>query len=176
MRHGLRSSADTATRRPTAPGRGSSPGRAEPRTAGGAGVVWTLIVLILVAGAYYAVQANAGSSSVLGWSLAGGVSSGPVKISGFVRALHPGAHSRLRVKAENESARAVAITRIWARAGRGAPGCPSRTLRIGGFTGRRLVGSGRTWRLRIPIAMRPWAGDACQGASYPLFFFYRARR
>ena len=98
-----------------------------------------------------------------------------MKISGFAGQLYPGARSNLRVKVENGSGRAIAVTRIWARAGSGAAGCSERTLRIGGFTGRRLVGADRTWRLRIPIAMRTWTGDACQGARYPLVFFFKAR-
>src|SRR3954467_13495664 len=129
MRNGLRSSADTATRRPTAPGRGSSSRHSGIGAGRGAGLVWTLLTLVLVAGAYYAIQANAGHGSVLGWSLAGGASSGPVKVSGYAGSLYPGVNSQLRVRVENGSGRALAVTRIWARAGRGAVGCPASTLR-----------------------------------------------
>src|SRR3954471_21209945 len=117
MRNGLRSSADTATRRPTAPGRGTSSRHAGIGAGRGAGIIWTLLPLVLVTGAYYAIQANTGNGSVLGWSLAGGATSGPVKISGYTGSLYPGANSQLQVKVENGFGRAVAITRIWARAG-----------------------------------------------------------
>src|SRR3954453_768426 len=101
MGNGLQSSADPTPRRPTAPGRGSSSRRSGIGAGGGAGIVWTLLTLVLVAGAYYAIQANSGNGSVLGWSLAGGVSSGPVKISGYAGSLYPGANSQLQVKVEN---------------------------------------------------------------------------
>src|SRR3954451_9310974 len=103
MSQGLQSSADTATRRPTAPGRGSSSRQPGSAPNGSASVIWTLIALALVAGILYAERANSRDDSAVGWSLAGGFSSGPVKISGYSRGLYPGARSYLLTKVRNGS-------------------------------------------------------------------------
>ena len=174
MNQGLQSSADTTTRRPTAPGRGSSSGPTSSARRGGGSVVWTLLALALVAGILYAENANSGGSTGYGWSLAGGASSGTLSVSGFAVGLYPGFRTSMKVKVQNGGPRVTTVTRIRVTVGSGASGCPGRTLRVGGFTGSRRVGSGRTWRLWIPVAMRVSAGDACQGARYPLLFVYTA--
>jgi hypothetical protein len=176
MRNGLQSSADTATRRPEAPGRGSSSRHGGSVPSGSASIIWTLMALVLVAGILYAEQADSQGDSPVGWSLAGGTSSGPVEITGYARGLYPGASTYLLTKVTNRSSRAVSITRVWVRIGRGAPGCPSRTLRAGRYRGQRLVGAGRTWLVRIPVVMSLDAGGSCQGARYPVLFFFRERR
>ena len=134
------------------------------------------MAMVLVAGILYAEQADSRGDSPVGWSLAGGTSSGPVEITGYARGLYPGASTYLLTRITNRSTRAVAITRIWVRIGRGAPGCPARSLSAGRYRGLRLVGAGRTWRVRIPVAMSTYAGEACQGARYPVLFFFRQRR
>ena len=139
-------------------------------------LVWTLIAMAVVAGILYAQRADSRDDSLSGWSLAGGASSGALRISGFATGLYPGFWTGLRTRVKNNGGHAIAVKRIWVRVLGAGRGCPSRTLRVGRFKGRRLVGAGRTWRLDIPIAMLASAGEACQGARYPLIFFYRATR
>ena len=97
-------------------------------------------------------------------------------VRGHVRRLYPGAERRMRVRLTNRAG-----DRLWVRGvrtviRRGGPGCSAKNLRVPRYRGNISIGPRRTRVVRVRVAMRGNAPDACQGRRFKLRFHARARR
>jgi hypothetical protein len=156
MTQGLPSSAATATRRPTAPGRGSVP-------------AWLCIGLVLVSAVAYAEYSDAHKGAFLGDNR------GTLRISGHVTGLYPGVTKALRVKFRNRYPGRVVITGLRVVVKDASPRCPAASLRVERFKSRIRVRKRGRLGFPLGVTLSPDVGDGCQGALFPLVFKARVR-
>jgi hypothetical protein len=97
-------------------------------------------------------------------------------VSGGVRSLFPGAHSRLPLVVRNNRGFRIRMVSLTIRIRKARAGCGPRYLRVGRFR-RSLVVPPHGFRtLDLPVTMLATAPDACKRAAWPLRFRARGRR
>lgn len=93
-----------------------------------------------------------------------------VRLSGHAVGLFPGSVQPLRVSVENVGRRPVTVRAVRAQVGDAGRRCGARNVRVSTYRGRfRLAPHRRRW-VRLRIAMRPDAANACQRARFPLTY------
>jgi hypothetical protein len=129
-----------------------------------------ILIALLLAGVGIARAALPGPA---GSAAARGGSTGALRITGSVDGLYPGATVPFRVRIENRLPRPVLVRSVRVRVGTAAAGCDRRLLRVPAARPRLRIGPRAARRVRLRATLAAAAGDACQGASFPLRF--RAR-
>jgi hypothetical protein len=137
--------------------------------------VISVCALVLVSGAIAVAAVETGGRSS-NPALAAGRKTSGLRVVGHVDGLYPGAATKLAAKVTNPYPLAVVLRSLRAKVLGAAPGCGPENLSIGRYRGHRRIPAHRTRRVRIGIEMVEDAGDACQGAEFPLRFRARARR
>jgi hypothetical protein len=95
---------------------------------------------------------------------------GKVRLAGHAAGLFPGSVQSLRVRVENAGSRPVTVRSVRALVGDASRRCQARNVRVSTYRGRlRLAPHRRRW-VRLRIAMRPDAANACQRARFPLAY------
>ena len=103
---------------------------------------------------------------------AGGAQAAPhgFGISGSVGGLFPGAHRALVLKVTNHHGFAIVVRSVSVLVGAGGHGCPAGNLTVAGFSGAAPVPARGSGNITLPVTLSPNAGDACQGAVFPLTY------
>jgi hypothetical protein len=97
-------------------------------------------------------------------------------VSGGVRWLFPGAHSRLPLVVRSNRGFRIRLVSLRVRVGNAKRGCGRRYLRVGHLR-RRLVVAPHGFRtLDLPVTMLRTAPNACKRAVFPLRFVARGKR
>ncbi len=130
------------------------------------------VVAALLAAAVGAYAALGGPSRASP-ARAGSDGRAPVRVTGHVTGLVPGASAHLRGRVRNRTGDPLRVVWVKARVRSASPACDRVNVRTKRIRPRYVVAAHATRRLRIPVRMKAWAPDACQGALFPLR--YRAR-
>lgn len=139
--------------------------------------IWILLACVAVlasaAGVQAAVEPSTEQRSDPAVKEAGPLRS--LNVSGHVRGLYPGSSRRLRVRVGNPTRRDLLVRSVRAHVGDAGPGCGSRNVVIKRRRVRLPLAKHEAVRVRLRARMRSAAGDACQGARFPLRLHARAR-
>jgi hypothetical protein len=100
----------------------------------------------------------------------------PLRVSGSVRGLYPGAHLRLRLTVRNGRGFPIRVVSLKVRVGNASRSCRRRQLRVGRLRRPLVVRAHRSRRTALPVTMLRSAPDACQGAVFPLKFRASGRK
>lgn len=93
-----------------------------------------------------------------------------VRLAGHAVGLFPGSVQPLRVSVENVGRRSVTVRAVRAQVGDAGRRCGARNVRVSTYRGRFRLGPHRRRWVRLKIAMRPDAANACQHARFPLTY------
>jgi hypothetical protein len=141
--------------------------------------IWILLACVAVlasaAGVQAAVEAATEQRSDPAVEETGRKPLRPLNVSGHVRGLYPGSSRRLRVRVGNPTRRDLLVRSVRAHVGDAGPGCGSRNVVIARRRVRLRLAKHEAVRVRLRARMRSAAGDACQGARFPLRLHARAR-
>ena len=99
----------------------------------------------------------------------------PLRLSGHVRGLYPGARKRFPVTVRNPGSAPVVVTLVRARVGDADAGCGGGNVRIPDERTRTLVQPRSSTKVRMDARMSSDAPDACQHGRFPLRFHARAK-
>jgi hypothetical protein len=97
-------------------------------------------------------------------------------VSGAVRSLFPGAHSRLPLVVRSNRGFRIRIVSLRVRVGNARRGCGRNYLRVGRFHRRLDVAPHGFRTTELPVMLLPSAPDACKRAVFPLRFTVGGRR
>lgn len=136
------------------------------------GVVAVLLAAALAAGSGRASSVVVASAD---GNQAGGHGRG-FSVSGSVSGLFPGAHTDLVVTVINAMPFAIRVTQLSTTVGDASATCTAANLAVGGFTGTRDVSAKGSATVALAVTMSRAAGDACQGAHFPLQYSAAATR
>jgi hypothetical protein len=141
----------------------------------------TAIVLAaaaLAAGAYVALGAQlhrAPEHASAGHHASRSANAG-LEVRGHLAGLYPGAKGRLRLRVKNRTRRGIRLRRVRVRVLRANAHCGPRALRAHPYRGRHWIPKRSAREISVWIRMHRRAGDACQGARFPLRYHARAVR
>jgi hypothetical protein len=82
----------------------------------------------------------------------------------------------MRVRIDSQIRHPLLVRRVRTAVRRGAPGCSRRNVRVRRYRGHLWIGPLGTRYVRVRVAMRRHAPDACQGTRFKLRFHARATR
>jgi hypothetical protein len=97
-------------------------------------------------------------------------------VSGGVRSLFPGVHTRLPLVVWSNRGFWIRVVSLRVGVGNARPGCGRAYLRIGRFHRKLVVPPDGFRTLDLPVTMLPSAPDACKRAVFPLRFTVGGRR
>jgi hypothetical protein len=97
-------------------------------------------------------------------------------VSGAVRSLFPGAHSRLPLIVRNNRGFRIRMVSLTVRIRNARRGCGREYVRIGRFRRLPVVPAHGFRTLDLPVTMLASAPDACKRAVWPLRFKAQGRR
>lgn len=97
-------------------------------------------------------------------------------VSGGVRWLFPGAHSRLPLVVRSNRGFRIRLVFLRVRVGNARRGCGRKYLRIGHLQRGLVVPPYGFRTLDLPLTMLPSAPNACKRAVFPLTFIARGRK
>jgi hypothetical protein len=97
-------------------------------------------------------------------------------VSGSVRWLYPGAHTRLPLVVRSNRGFRIRVVSLTVRVGNARPGCGHAFVRVGRRRGSFVVAPHGFRTLTLPVAMLRSAPDACKRAVFPLRFTALGRR
>ena len=100
----------------------------------------------------------------------------PLRVSGSVRGLYPGARLPLRLRVRNVRGFPIRVVSLKVRVGNASRSCRRRQVRIGRFRRSLVVPAHKSRRTALPVTMLRSAPDACKGAVFPLRFRAWGRR
>ena len=129
-----------------------------------------LAALLCAAVGAYAALGGPGTVAVDRAGLEGGP---PVRISGNVTGLYPGASGQLNATARNRTDSPVRLGWVKTRVRNPVPGCDRLDLHTERIRPAVVIPPHGVLPLQIPVTMAASTTDACQGAVFPLRF--RAR-
>jgi hypothetical protein len=131
-------------------------------------------MLLSPAGDDGAIGRTSGGDAVL---ISTGKSGGqPFAVSGTVTGLFPGSQTNLVVTVTNNMPFTIVVTQVTVVVGDASRTCPSGNLLVAGFSGAQPIPGKGTGPVILPVAMSHAAGDACQGAVFPLQYTATATR
>jgi hypothetical protein len=141
--------------------------------------IWILLACVAVlgsaAGVQAAIEASTEQRSDPAVEETGRKPLRSLNVSGHVRGLYPGSSRRLRVRVGNPTRRDLLVRSVRVHVGDAGPGCSGRNVVIKRRRVRLPLAKHEAVRVRLRARMRPAAGDACQGARFPLRLHARAR-
>lgn len=137
--------------------------------------ITTIALAALLCAAVGAYAALGGGNSGAASPSTGPKGQSPVRVSGHVARLYPGATMRLPTTVRNTTAEALRL--IWVKTlDWGASDvCRGRYIRAKRVRPRVLIKPGHPERIRIPVRLKAEAPDACEGARFPLEFRTRVK-
>ena|SRR2546427_12073522 len=100
----------------------------------------------------------------------------PLRVTGAVRWLFPGARTRLPLTVWSNRSFRIRLVSLTVRVGNARPGCGREYLRVGRFRRRLVVPPHGFQTIDLPVTMLRSAPDACKRAVFPLRFTARGRR
>lgn len=131
------------------------------------------IVLASAAAAYAAIAGIPADGATLGTATAG-ESSSPLRVSGYVTGLYPGASKSMTVTVRNPLGDPVEVRWVGAKVRDAGPDCRGENLVAQPSRQQVQIEPHGVSGLELEISMRPSAPDVCQGATFPLRFRARA--
>jgi hypothetical protein len=134
-----------------------------------------LAFLLATAGLGYASMRDGDGIAASRATVAASRGDAPLRIRGSVEGLYPGLRAQLRLRIRNRSSRRLTVHSIDVRAGDAGPDCLRQNLLTHKRRLRLPIEPHTRRRARLGIIMAADAGDACQGATFPLEFRARAR-
>ena len=144
-----------------------------PSARGSLVAVSALIASLLVCLVAYASVVPGGVSDPRGQATPASRPVEDTRISGHVVGLYPGGVKTFRVKVRNTGRRPLTVRSIKALVKNPSASCSAANIEISSYRGQlRLAPRTQRW-VRLRIAMRPDAANACQRATFPLL--YKAR-
>ena len=100
----------------------------------------------------------------------------PLKVTGGVRYLYPGARRRLSLVVWNNRGFRIRVVSLTVRVRNAKHGCGRRYLKVARFHRSLLVAPHGFRTTELRVTMLPSAPDACKRAVFPLRFTARGRR
>ena len=98
------------------------------------------------------------------------------RLGGSVSGLYPGASLPLKVKVTNHEQFAIVVTSITTTVHDASASCVAHYLTVGEFVGRLVVPASGSAAVHVPVHLSHAAGNACQGATFPLTYLGQARK
>ncbi len=130
-------------------------------------VAWAVVGVAvadrLVDGVFDAAPATAAGGTGAGTTTSFG-------IRGDVDGLAPGREAVLRLELDNPHDTALQVEGVTVTVGDAADGCPADVLEVAALPAPVAVAARGTASAQLVVRMRPEAGDACQGGSFPLSY------
>jgi hypothetical protein len=130
----------------------------------------TAVALLAAAVGAYAAFTGTGASERLG-----PIDGPPVRITGNVTGLYPGATTLLNATARNRTDRPVRLGWVKTRVRNPVAGCDRLDLHAAHIRPATVIPPHGVLPLQIPVTMAATTTDACQGARFPLRFLARTR-
>ena len=138
---------------------------------------WTFVALIAALAATTFVSAHPPTPQERTDRSKAAKTSRALSIRGHVEGLYPGRAKTIHLRMRNRTSRPLVVRSVSAEAGRAAPGCSERNLKVRRKKGLHRHLAARTTRnFGLKVSMVPNAADACQGAKFKLSYRAKARR
>jgi len=132
-------------------------------------IATTVALLAAAVGAYAAFTGSGASERI------GATDGPPVRITGSVTGLYPGASTLLNAAARNRTDRPVRLGWVKTRVRNPVPGCSRLDLDADRIRPATVIPPHGVLPLQIPVTMATTTTDACQAATFPLRFRARTR-
>jgi hypothetical protein len=100
----------------------------------------------------------------------------PLRVTGGLRSLYPGARRRLPLVVWSNRGFRIRVVSLTVRVGNARRGCGRKYLRVGPFRQRLVVPPHGFRTVDLPVTMLPGAPDACKRATFPLRFTVQGRK
>ena len=100
----------------------------------------------------------------------------PLRVTGGLRSLYPGARRRLPLVVWSNRGFRIRVVSLTVRIGNARRGCGRRYLRVGRLRRRLVVPPNGFSTVELPVTMLLSAPDACKRATFPLRFMVGGRR
>ena len=92
------------------------------------------------------------------------------RITGSISGLYPGGPLSLRLTVTNDENFRIEVSSITTTVHDAAPSCPAADLAVGRYAGPLVVPANGTRSTHVPARLSHAAGNACQGAVFPLSY------